>query len=253
MQNSTDGCLQGQSAIVTGAGGGIGIATCAALAQAGADIAINDYGNAQGCDAAAAAVESAGRKALVCDANVADMRAVEGMVAQTLDEFGRIDILINNAGITRDSLLVRMDEQQWDAVLAVNLRGAFCCTKAVTRPMMKQRGGCIVYMSSIVGLMGNAGQANYAASKAGLVGLMKSVAKELASRNIRANAIAPGFVDTAMTRALTDEQRENLITAIPLGKIAEPEDVAQAVLFLCSPAASYITGQVLNVDGGMAM
>jgi 3-oxoacyl-[acyl-carrier protein] reductase len=253
MQNATELCLPGQSAIVTGAGGGIGIATCAALAQAGADIVINDYGNEEGCKATASAVEAAGRKALVCDANVADMSAVEGMVAQTLDEFGKIDILINNAGITRDALLLRMDEEQWDAVLAVNLRGAFCCTKGVVRPMMKQRGGCIIYISSVVGVMGNAGQANYAASKAGLIGLMKSVAKELAARNIRANAIAPGFVDTAMTRALTDEQRENLLSAIPLGRIAEPEDVAQAALFLCSPAARYITGHVLNVDGGMAM
>jgi 3-oxoacyl-[acyl-carrier protein] reductase len=245
--------LDGQSAIVTGAGGGIGAALCAALAQAGADVVINDYGNAAGCEAAAAAVKQAGRQALVCDANVADMAAVEGMVAEALDAFGKIDILINNAGITRDSLLVRMDEEAWDSVLGVNLRGAFCCTKAVARPMMKQRSGCILYISSVVGLMGNAGQANYAASKAGMIGLMKSVARELAGRNIRANAIAPGFVDTPMTRALTHEQREQLLAGIPLGTIATPEDVARAAVFLCSPAARYVTGQVLNVDGGMAM
>jgi len=247
------GCLDGQSAIVTGAGGGIGIAMCAALAQAGADVVINDYGNVEGCEAAASTVKQAGGQALVCDANVADMQAVESMVAEALGAFGKIDVLINNAGITRDNLLVRMDEEQWDSVLAVNLRGAFCCTKAVVRPMMRQRSGCIVYISSVVGLMGNAGQANYAASKAGMVGLMKSVAKELAGRNIRANAIAPGFVDTAMTQALSDEQHEQLVSHIPLGTIATPEDVAQAVVFLCSSAACYITGQVLNVDGGMAM
>jgi 3-oxoacyl-[acyl-carrier protein] reductase len=247
------GCLEGQSAIVTGAGGGIGIATCAALARAGADVVINDYGNAEGCEAAASVVKEAGRQALVCDADVANLEAVEGMVAEALEALGTVDILINNAGITRDGLLVRMDEQQWDSVLAVNLRGAFCCTKAVARPMMKQRGGCILFVSSVVGLMGNPGQANYAASKAGMIGMMKSVARELAGRNVRANALAPGFVDTPMTHALSDEQREQLLSSIPLGAMAAPEDVAQAAVFLCSPAARYITGQVLNVDGGMAM
>jgi len=223
MANTTDRCLDGQLAIVTGAGGGIGIAMCRALAQAGADVLINDYGNIEGCAEAVAVVEEAGRQAHVHDANV------------------------------RDNLLLRMDEEQWDSVLAVNLRGAFCCTKAVVRSMMKQRSGCLLFVSSVVGVMGNAGQANYAASKAGMIGLMKSVAKELAGRNIRANAIAPGFVDTAMTRALTEAQREELITHIPLGAIAAPEDVAEATVFLCSPAARYITGQVLGVDGGMAM
>ena len=245
--------MQDQLAIVTGGGGGIGIATCGALARAGADVVINDYHNPEGCQVAADAVKAAGRQALVCEADVADMEAVAGMVAEASSTFGKIDILVNNAGITRDNLLVRMDEAEWDAVLAVNLRGAFCCTKAVTRPMMKQRSGCIIYISSVVGLIGNAGQANYAASKAGLIGLMKSVAKELASRGIRANAIAPGFVDTPMTQALSAEQRDQLISAIPMGTIAEPQDVAHAVVFLCSPAARYVTGQVLNVDGGMAM
>jgi 3-oxoacyl-[acyl-carrier protein] reductase len=253
MANTTDRCLDGQLAIVTGAGGGIGVAMCRALAQAGADVLVNDYGNVEGCAEAVAVVEEAGRQAHVHDANVADLAAVQGMVTQALEAFGKIDILINNAGITRDNLLLRMDEEQWDSVLAVNLRGAFCCTKAVVRSMMKQRSGCLLFVSSVVGVMGNAGQANYAASKAGMIGLMKSVAKELAGRNIRANAIAPGFVDTAMTRALTDAQREELITHIPLGAIATPEDVAEATVFLCSPAARYITGQVLGVDGGMAM
>ncbi|MFQ6099579.1 MAG: 3-oxoacyl-[acyl-carrier-protein] reductase [Armatimonadota bacterium] len=246
-------CLKDQVAIITGAGGGIGSAIAGALANAGADIVINDFGNEEGCAATAGAVEQIGRRPLVCQADVADMAAVEGMVRTVLDEFGRVDILVNNAGIARDALLVRMDEKQWDSVLGVHLRGSFCCTRAVARTMMKQRSGRIVFITSVVGLMGNVGQANYAAAKAGMIGLMKSAARELARRNVTANAIAPGFIETGLTDAIPDVEREQLIGRIPMQSLGQPEDVANAVLFLCSPAARYITGQVLNVDGGMVM
>jgi len=245
--------LQDQVALISGAGGAIGRATAVVLAQAGADIVINDFRNEEGCRQTAEAVAQAGRRVLVHEADVADLAAVEQMVQATLDECGRLDILVNNAGITRDALLVRMEEQQWDQVLAVNLRGAFCCTKAVARHMMRQRAGKIVYISSVIGLIGNVGQANYAASKAGLLGLMRSAARELAGRGVNVNAIAPGFIQTPMTQDLPDQAREQLLSTIPLERLGTPEDVARAVLFLCSEAASYVTGQVLNVDGGMVM
>ncbi|MFQ6132446.1 MAG: 3-oxoacyl-[acyl-carrier-protein] reductase [Armatimonadota bacterium] len=245
--------LQDQVAIITGAGGGIGRATAELLAQAGADIVVNDFGNQEGCRQTAQAVEQAGRRALIHEADVADLAAVEGMVAAALEQLGRLDILVSNAGITRDSLLVRMDEEQWDQVLAVNLRGAFCCTKAVTRHLMRQRSGKIVYISSVIGLIGNVGQANYAASKAGLLGLMRSTARELAGRGVNVNAICPGFIQTPMTEDLPDQAREQLLSTIPLKRLGTPQDVAKAVLFLCSEPASYVTGQAINVDGGMVM
>ncbi len=245
--------LSEQVALITGAGGAIGGATARVLAEARADIVVNDFGNPDGCEATRAAVEERGRLAVIEDVDVADLAAVTSMVERTVARFGRLDVLVNNAGITRDALLVKMSEAQWDQVLAVNLKGAFCCTKAATKPMMKQRSGSIVFISSVIGLMGNAGQANYGASKAGLLGLMRCTARELARRNVRANAICPGFIETPMTQALSEEVRAKLADPIPLARLGAPEDVAQAVLFLCSPAATYITGQVLNVDGGMVM
>jgi 3-oxoacyl-[acyl-carrier protein] reductase len=244
------GLLDGKVALVTGAARGIGQAIAKKLAAEGADIALCDL-KAEWLAETAALVEAAGRKVKCFEADVSNAAAVDAVVEGTIQAHGKIDILINNAGITKDTLLMRMSEQDWDAVITVNLKGTFLFTKAVSRPMMKQRSGCIVSIASIIGLIGNAGQCNYAASKAGVIALMKSVAKELASRNVRANAVAPGFIQTRMTDALSEDVRKKMLDAIPLGRFGTPEDVANVVLFLTSDASSYMTGQVLTVCGGM--
>ncbi len=244
--------LEGQVAMITGAGGGIGAAIARALAQAGANVVINDVAE-EAARRVADEVAQYGVEAMVSTADITSGDEVQAMVDEVMERFGRIDILVNNAGITRDGLLVRMDEQQWDLVLDVNLKGAFLCTKAVARPMLKARYGRIINMASVSGVSGNAGQANYSASKGGLIAMTKTTAKELAGRNITCNALAPGFIETAMTRALPEEARNAWLDNIPLGRPGTPEDVAQAVLFLAGPGASYITGQVLNIDGGLIM
>lgn len=245
--------LTGKTAIVTGGSRGIGRAAALTLAEAGADVAVIYAGNTAAAEETVRLIEEKGRKGLAIQCDVADEAAVAAMVKDVKKELGRIDILVNNAGITRDGLLMIMKEEDWQAVLDTNLTGAFHCTKAVTRLMMKQRSGSIINITSVVGETGNAGQANYAAAKAGLIGFTKSVAKELASRNIRCNAIAPGCIETDMTAVLGEDTVDAMIQTIPMGRVAQPEEVAKAVLFLASDDASYITGQTLNVDGGMVM
>ena len=244
------GILDGKVALVTGAARGIGQAIAKKLADAGADIALCDL-KAEWLTETAALVQAAGRKAQCFEADVSNAAAVETVVDGAISACGKVDILVNNAGITKDALMIRMSEQDWDAVIAVNLKGTFLFTKAVARPMMKQRAGCVVNIASIIGLIGNAGQCNYAASKAGVIALTKSAAKELASRNVRVNAVAPGFIQTRMTEALSEDVRKRMLDAIPLGRFGTPEDVANVVLFLASDASSYMTGQVLTVCGGM--
>ncbi len=244
--------LQDQVALITGAGGGIGAEIAYTLADAGAHIVVNDVVE-ESAQKVADEVESRGVQALVNTSNITDEAQVQEMVGAVMDTFGRIDILVNNAGITRDGLLVRMDEKQWDIVLDVNLKGAFLVTKAVARPMMKARAGRIINMASVSGVGGNAGQANYSASKGGLISLTKTTAQELAGRNVTCNALAPGFIETAMTHELAEETRDAWLERIPLGRPGTADDVAQAVLFLASPGAGYITGQVINIDGGLIM
>lgn len=244
--------LTGQVAVVTGGARGIGLAIAKRLASAGADCALFDVQQPLLAQAAQE-IQAIGRRAEIFQVDVTKGDEVNLALEKTLDKLGRIDILINNAGVTRDGLLLRMSEQDWDVVLNVNLRGAFLCTKAVAKVMLKARRGRIVNIASIIGVIGNAGQANYAASKAGLIGLTKSTAKELGSRGITCNAVAPGFIQTEMTHALPEETKQKLLAAIPLGTLGEPRDVAEAVLFLVSETARYITGHVLVVDGGMAM
>lgn len=244
--------LQGKVAIVTGAAQGIGRAIAEILAQAGADIAVADLDPARSKDTIAA-VEQLGRKALNVKVNVADVGDTKAMVDQVLKEWGKIDILVNNAGITRDGLLLRMKEEDWNLVLQVNLNGTFNCIKAVLLSMTKQRYGRIVNIASIVGVMGNVGQANYAASKAAVIGLTKTVAREYASRSITVNAVAPGFIDTAMTQGLSMEVKDMLQKQIPLGRLGTAADIGAAVRFLVSDEAAYITGHVLHVNGGMLM
>ena len=245
--------LQGKCALVTGGSRGIGRAVCLELARQGARVAVNYAGNAAAAEETVRACEALGAEAFAIQADVADAAACEAMVKEVLARFGRLDILVNNAGVTRDGLMPMMKEADWDAVLDTNLKGAFHCMKAVYRPMMKQKYGRIVNLSSIVGLRGNAGQANYAASKAGLIGLTKSMAKELAARNVTVNAVAPGFIDTDMTAALPEKAREAMLTTIPMGRLGQAEDVAKAVAFFAGDTSAYVTGQVLCVDGGMAV
>ena len=245
--------LEGKTALVTGASRGIGRAVAVALASAGAKVAVNYAGNDAAAEETKAAIEAAGGAAILVKADIADSEAVEKMVADTVAAFGQIDILVNNAGITRDGLLMRMKNEDFDAVINTNLKGVYYTTKAVTKLMMKKRYGRIINMASVVGLTGNAGQANYSAAKAGVIGFSKTVAKELASRGITCNMVAPGLIATDMTKDLPEKAKEAMMTSIPLGRAGQPEDVAQAVLFLASDNASYITGQVINVDGGMVM
>ena len=240
-------------ALVTGGARGIGRAIALALAQPGLTIYLNDVVLGEDALRTQHEVEAKGAAARLVEFDVADAAGVNQGLDYILKESGRLDILVNNAGITRDNLIVRMKETEWDAVLGVNLKGAFNCIRAVSRPMVKQRGGRIINISSVVGVMGNAGQANYVASKAGLIGLTKTVARELASRNITVNAVAPGFIQTEMTEALTAATRNLMLAQIPLGRFGTSEEVAQAVAFLASDAAAYITGQVIHVNGGMLM
>ena len=244
--------LQGRVAIVTGAAQGIGRAIAESLAQAGADIVVADLDPGRSHETVTA-VEKLGRKALNVKVNVADANDTKAMVGQVLKAWGKIDILVNNAGITRDGLLLRMKEEDWNLVLQVNLNGTFNCTKAALQPMTKQRYGRIVNIASIVGVMGNAGQANYAASKAAVIGFTKTVGREYASRNVTVNAVAPGFIDTAMTHGLSADVKETLQKQIPMGRLGTPADIAAAVRFLVSDDAAYITGHVLHVNGGMLM
>ena len=245
--------LDGKVALVTGASRGIGRAIALRLAGAGAKIAINYAGSTAKAEAVKAEIEQHGGEAILVQADVSDSASVDAMVAKVVEAFGQIDILVNNAGITRDGLMMRMKDEDFDAVIDTNLKGVFYCTKAVSKLMMKKRSGRIVNMASVVGLMGNAGQTNYAAAKAGVIGFSKSAAKELAARGITVNMVAPGFIATDMTAAMTDKAKEVTLQGIPLKRMGEAEDVANAVLFLVSDNASYITGQTINVDGGMVM
>lgn len=245
--------LTGKAALVTGASRGIGRAIAIGLAEAGADVAINYAGGEAAAAETAKAVEALGRRALILQANVGKPEEFEAMVKQVVETFGAIDILVNNAGITRDNLIMRMKEEEFDQVIETNLKGVFNGIKAVTRPMMKQRSGRIINISSVVGVLGNPGQANYVAAKAGVIGLTKASARELASRGITVNCIAPGFIQTDMTDKLPEEMREKLSQDIPLARLGDPGDIAAAVRFLASAGASYMTGQTIHVDGGMYM
>ncbi len=248
-----NGQLTGRTALVTGGTRGIGRAIVEALATAGAAVGFTYKSSAQAADELVATLKASGATVAGFQSDASSPAEAATVVELAIKTFGKIDILVNNAGITKDGLLMRMSEEDWDRVITTNLKSVFAMTKAVCRPMMGQRAGKIINISSIVGLTGNAGQANYAASKAGILGFTKSVAKELASRNIQVNAIAPGYVDTDMTRALTAEQTKALVDLIPLKRTAKPSDIAGAVVFLASPAADYVTGQVLAVDGGLSM
>lgn len=245
--------LTGKIAIVTGGAQGIGKAIAETLTQAGANVIISDVNLNGAQETAKEIAEKFQKETLAVGGNVSEYSDCEKIVQVAVEKFSRIDILVNNAGITRDNLILRMTDAEWDAVLSVNLKGAFNCIKAVSKIMLKQRQGKIINIASVVGLMGNAGQANYSASKGGLIALTKTVAREFASRNITVNAIAPGYIQTKMTEVLSEEARQKLITLIPLNKLGTPQDVANAVLFLASPLADYITGQVISVNGGMYM
>lgn len=253
MEANSGKSLVGKVAFVTGASRGIGRAIALRLAKDGAKVAINFAGNLAKAEEVKAEIESFGGEAILIQGNVADFEIVGEIVKKVVDAWGRIDILVNNAGITKDNLLLKMSVEDFDAVIGTNLKGVFNCTKAVTKLMMKQRSGRIVNMSSVVALNGNVSQANYAAAKAGIIGFTKSAAKELASRGVTVNAVAPGFIETDMTGKLNDKIKSELISGIPLGRSGKPEDIANAVAFLVSENAAYITGQVICVDGGMAM
>ena len=246
------GNLAGKVALVTGASRGLGRAIALRLARDGARVGVNYQRNEAAAQETIQAITALGGDAVPFQADVADRAAVEGMVATLLKRWGRVDVLVNNAGITRDNLLLRMKEDDWDAVLSTNLRGAYLCAKAVVRPMLRT-GGRIINVSSVVGQTGNPGQANYAAAKAGLIGFTMALAREVASRKITVNAVAPGYITTDMTAPLTAEQRQRLLDLIPLGRLGEPDDVAELVAFLASDRAAYITGQTIRVDGGMVM
>ncbi len=245
--------LEGKTVLVTGGARGIGRAITLAFAKSGADVAFTYRSSGQLAESLVSEVKAMGRKVLPLEADATSMKSAVEVVESVVAEFKRLDVLVNNAGITKDNLLLRMSEEDWDSVIQTNLKSVFNYTKAAARTMMGQRYGKIINLSSVVGLKGNAGQSNYAASKAGIIGFTKSIAKELASRNILVNAVAPGYIDTDMTAALTEEQRKAVIDAIPLKRVAKPDDVAKVVLFLASPDADYITGQVVSVDGGMSV
>lgn len=245
--------FEGKVALVTGAGKGIGKEIALELARGGAKCVINYASSAAGAESVADEIRAMGSEAMTYKCDVSDADAVQKMITDVMEQYGRIDILVNNAGITKDGLMLKMTEADFMAVLDINLKGAFNCMKAVTKPMMKQRYGRIINITSIVGIIGNAGQVNYAASKAGLIGMTKSAARELASRNITVNAVAPGFIETDMTDVLPDSVKEQLLVQIPMKKLGQTGDIANAVCFLADEKASYITGQVLQVNGGMAM
>jgi len=245
--------LDNRVALVTGSGRGIGRAIALKLAECGANLVINDFGDPAPANGVAEEIRKMGRRAEVMLADVSQSADVNNMVAAVLEKFGQIDILVNNAGIARDQLVLRMTDEEWDKVMAVNLKSVFLCTRAVMRPMIKQKRGRIISIASVSGLLGNPGQANYAAAKAGILGFTRTVAKELASRGITANAVAPGLIDAGLGQALKEEYREEFKKHIPLGFLGSPQDVAEAVAFLASDGARYITGQVLNVDGGMVV
>jgi 3-oxoacyl-[acyl-carrier-protein] reductase len=245
--------LTGKVALVTGASRGIGQATAIDLAKAGADIVVNFIGNEAVAQETVEAIEALGRKAIKIKADVGNADDVQAMVDEAIAAFGHIDILVNNAGITRDGLLIRMKDSDWDDVLNINLKGVYLVTKAVAKLMVKQRAGRIINMTSVSGVTGNVGQANYAAAKAGVIGFTKTCAKELAARGITVNAVAPGFIETAMTDVLPEKIKEGIAATVPFGRMGQPEEIASVVTFLASDFASYITGQVLNVDGGMVM
>ncbi len=249
----TNNELEGKVALVTGSARGIGRAICETLCDMGTEIIVADVNLEQAQETAGQLGDMFHKEALSIDVDVSKIESVQAMVKKILDKFGKIDILVNNAGITRDGLLMRMKDDDWQKVIDINLTGSFNCTREVVKVMLKQRSGRIVNIASIIGIVGNVGQANYAASKAGIIGLTKSVAKEIASRGITVNAIAPGFIETDMTKVLAPEIREKLLSNIPLGRLGSPQDVANVVAFLVSDAASYITGQVMVVDGGMVM
>lgn len=245
--------FRGKTAIVTGGSRGIGKAIALKLAELGANIVVNYTSKPEEAEKVVTAIKEIGREAVAIKADVSKGDDVQRLIDEVEHHFSTIDILVNNAGITRDALLMRMKDEDWDQVMAINLKGTYNCTKAVTRKMMKQKSGKIVNIASVVGVMGNIGQANYAASKAGVIGFTKSIAKELATRGINVNAVAPGFIQTDMTEVLSEEVKESLLAHIPMKQLGTPEDVANAVAFLCSDNARYITGQVLNIDGGMVM
>ena len=245
--------FENKTAIVTGASRGIGREIALKLGREGAKVVVNYSGSKDKADEVVALIREAGGEAFAFQANVSDSEQVKAMIDATMDAFQSIDFLVNNAGITRDNLLMRMKEDEWDDVIDINLKGVFLCTKAVTRQMMKQRAGKIINLASIVGVIGNPGQANYVAAKAGVIGLTKTTARELATRNITVNAVAPGFITTDMTEALPEEVKSQMLGSIPLGKLGSAEDVAGTVAFLLSNDANYITGQTIHVDGGMVM
>ncbi|GLB59391.1 3-oxoacyl-[acyl-carrier-protein] reductase [Cytobacillus sp. NCCP-133] len=245
--------LEGKSALVTGASRGIGREIALGLAKQGADIAVNYSGSESRANEVVDEIKALGRNAFAVQCDVSSSESVANMVKETIEKFGKLDILVNNAGITKDNLLMRMKEEEWDDVININLKGVFLCTKAVTRQMMKQRSGRIINISSIVGVSGNPGQANYVAAKSGVIGLTKTSAKELASRGITVNAIAPGFITTDMTDKLNEEVRDQMLKQIPLARFGDPADIANVAVFLASEDSRYMTGQTLHVDGGMVM
>ncbi|OEG00358.1 3-oxoacyl-[acyl-carrier-protein] reductase [Vulcanibacillus modesticaldus] len=245
--------LNSKVAIVTGASRGIGKEIALTLAESGANVVINYVGNQERAEEVARQIREMGREALVIQADVSDSKQVDNLISTALSHFGKVDILVNNAGITRDNLIMRMKEEDWDKVIATNLKSVFLLSKAISRPMMKQRYGRIINISSVVGVLGNPGQANYVAAKSGVIGLTKTLARELATRGITVNAVAPGYIETDMTTNLSEDVKSKLLDQIPLARLGTPKDVANVVKFLVSDQASYMTGQVLHVDGGMVM